>query len=106
MKADNLRKRYLKPELAASGLPQLTLHELRHTYASIMLHEWHVEAAVVCLTMAKISGTFGVRPTIAGRARRRQPPRRLLSRRAVRDHLPAELDAPRPDPRRAMLDPR
>jgi len=47
MKADNLRKRYLKPHLAAAGLPELTLQELRYTFASIMLHEWHVPAAVV-----------------------------------------------------------
>jgi integrase len=42
IKSDNLRKRYLEPDLAAAGLPELTLHELRHTFASIMLHEWHV----------------------------------------------------------------
>lgn len=39
MSADNLRKRDLKPDLARAGLPELTLHELRHTFASIMLHE-------------------------------------------------------------------
>ena len=32
MKADNLRKRNLKPDLKAAGLPALTLHKLRHTY--------------------------------------------------------------------------
>ena len=47
MSSDNLRMRRLKPDLAAAGLPDLTLHELRHTFASIMLHEWHVPPAVV-----------------------------------------------------------
>jgi hypothetical protein len=28
MQADNPRKRYLKPHLAAAGLPELTLHEI------------------------------------------------------------------------------
>ncbi len=42
MKSDNLRKRNVKPDLARAGLPELTLHELRHTFASIMLHEWRV----------------------------------------------------------------
>src|SRR5215211_1509682 len=62
MQADNLRKRYLKPHLAAIGLPELTLHELRHTYASIMLHEWHVDAALVSQAMAHeyIAFTFRI----------------------------------------------
>lgn len=62
MKSDNLRKRHLKPDLAAAGLPELTLHELRHTYASIMLHEWHVPPAVVSEAMghADIAFTFRI----------------------------------------------
>lgn len=62
MKSDNLRNRYLKPDLRAAGLPELTLHELRHTYASIMLHEWHVPPAVVSEAMghADIAFTFRV----------------------------------------------
>lgn len=47
MNRDNLRNRHLKPDLARAELPVLTLHELRHTFASIMLHEWHVPSAVV-----------------------------------------------------------
>lgn len=47
MSSDNLRKRHLKPDLTRVGLPELTLHELRHTFASIMLHEWGVPPAVV-----------------------------------------------------------
>lgn len=62
MSADNLRKRNLKPDLAKAGLPVLTLHELRHTFASIMLHEWHVPPAVVqeMLGHESISMTMGL----------------------------------------------
>ena len=62
MQADNLRKRYLKPHLAAASLPELTLHELRHTFASIMLHEWHIAAAVVSEAMGHkdIAFTFRI----------------------------------------------
>lgn len=62
MKSDNLRKRNLKPDLARAGLPELTLHELRHTFASIMLHEWHVPPAVVSEAMghADIAFTFRI----------------------------------------------
>ncbi len=42
MNRNNLRFRHLQPDLEAAGLPRLTLHELRHTFASIMLHEWRV----------------------------------------------------------------
>lgn len=47
MSSGNLRKRNLKPDLRRAGLPELTLHELRHTFASIMLHEWHVAPSIV-----------------------------------------------------------
>lgn len=47
MSADNLRNRNLGPDLAAAELPGLTLHELRHTFASIMLHEWGIAPAIV-----------------------------------------------------------
>ena len=42
MNRNNLRYRHFQPDLEAAGLPRLTLHELRHTFASIMLHEWRV----------------------------------------------------------------
>ncbi len=58
MKSDNLRKRNLKPDLARCGLPGLTLHELRHTFASIMLHEWMVPPAVVSKMMGHASIAF------------------------------------------------
>ncbi len=47
MSRHNLLNRNLKPDLERAGLPVLTLHELRHTFASIMLHEWKVPTAVV-----------------------------------------------------------
>jgi integrase len=62
MSADNLRKRNLKPDLAAAGLPELTLHELRHTFASIMLHEWRVSPSIVqeMLGHEDITMTMGI----------------------------------------------
>lgn len=47
MNRHNLLYRHLKPDLRALGLPALSLHELRHTFASIMLYEWRVPADVV-----------------------------------------------------------
>ncbi len=61
MKSDNLRKRNLKLDLAQAGLPELTLHELRHTFASIMLHEWHVPPAVVSEAMGHADTSFTFR---------------------------------------------
>lgn len=62
MSSDNLRKRTLKPDLVRIGLPAITLHDLRHSFASIMLHEWRVPPAVVSKMMghASISFTFDV----------------------------------------------
>ena len=51
MRGQNLRQRHLQPALAAAGLPRLTLHELRHTFASIMLYEWRVPVEVVAKMM-------------------------------------------------------
>ena len=47
MNAGNLRKRHLHRYLKEAGLPRLSLHELRHSFASIMLHEWQVAPDVV-----------------------------------------------------------
>lgn len=47
MNAGNLRRRYLQPDLDAAGLPRLTLHELRHTFASIALHDWMLPPKIV-----------------------------------------------------------
>lgn len=62
MNSGNLRRRELQPLLKRAGLPEITLHELRHTFASIMLHEWLVPPAVVSKMMghASISFTFDV----------------------------------------------
>lgn len=47
MSSNNLRGRYLQPDLKAAGLPKLSLHGLRHTFASIALHEWRMRPAIV-----------------------------------------------------------
>lgn len=47
MDRGNLLRRHLKADLAAAGLPELTLHELRHSYASIALYEWRLPAEIV-----------------------------------------------------------
>jgi integrase len=39
MNRNNLRYRHLQPDLKTVGLPRLTLHELRHTFASVALYE-------------------------------------------------------------------
>lgn len=43
----NFATRILKPALRVAGLPHLTLHGLRHTFASIMLFEWRVDPKTV-----------------------------------------------------------
>lgn len=58
MKSDNLRKRSLGPDLERAGLPYVTLHELRHTFASIMLHEWRAPPAIVSKMMGHKSIAF------------------------------------------------
>ena len=62
MSSDNLRKRNLKRDLRGAGLPEIDLHGLRHSFASIMLHEWEVQPAIVSKMMghASISFTFDV----------------------------------------------
>lgn len=47
MNRNNLLRRYLRPALVRADLPELTLHDLRHTFASIMLFEWRVSPRVV-----------------------------------------------------------
>lgn len=58
MSGDNLRKRHLKEDLEKAGLPGLTLHQLRHTFASIMLHEWLVPPAIVSQMLGHKSIAF------------------------------------------------
>ena len=62
MSSDNLRKRSLKPDLARADLSEFTLHELRHTFASIMLHEWRVSPSIVqeMLGHESITMTMGI----------------------------------------------
>jgi len=61
MNAGNLRRRHLHRYLAEAGLPEMTLHELRHTFASIMLYEWRVPLEVVAEMMGHESPTITLR---------------------------------------------
>lgn len=47
MDRGNLLQRHVAPAMARAGIPALTLHELRHTFASVMLYEWRVPLEVV-----------------------------------------------------------
>jgi integrase len=58
MNSDNLRKRSLGPDFDRAGLPYVTLHELRHTFASVMLREWRVPPAFVSKMMGHKSIAF------------------------------------------------
>lgn len=60
MSRNNLRFRHLQPDLRAVGLPRLTLHELRHTFASMALYEWRMPPAVV----QEIMGRESIRMTM------------------------------------------
>ena len=39
MNNKNMLKRYFHPALKAAGLPRLRFHDLRHTYASLLIHQ-------------------------------------------------------------------
>jgi integrase len=47
MMRGNLLQRHVKPALERAGLPPLTLHELRHSFASIMLYEYRIPVEIV-----------------------------------------------------------
>jgi integrase len=47
MRRGNLLRRHVAPALERAGLPPLTLHELRHTFASIALYEWRIPVEIV-----------------------------------------------------------
>lgn len=61
MNAGNLRKRHLHRYLGEDGLPAMTLHELRHTFASIMLYEWRVPLEIVAEMMGHESPAITLR---------------------------------------------
>jgi integrase len=59
MNPDNLRKRYLKPLLEEAGLPPLTFHEFRHTFASLLLHrKKHMKVVQSLLGHSSITQTM------------------------------------------------
>ncbi|MDP9485864.1 MAG: site-specific integrase [Actinomycetota bacterium] len=47
MSARNLYRRHFKKVLASTELPDVTFHDLRHTFASIMLYEWGTSPRLV-----------------------------------------------------------
>ena len=47
MNRHNLFLRYFKPLLKKAGLPDITFHDLRHSFATIMLFEWGVTPRTV-----------------------------------------------------------
>lgn len=47
MSARNLYRRDFKPLLKRAELPDISFHDLRHSFATIMLFEWEVDARIV-----------------------------------------------------------
>ncbi len=47
MSARNLYGRYFKPLVRSTDLPDIAFHDLRHTFASIMLYEWGASPRMV-----------------------------------------------------------
>jgi integrase len=47
MSARNLYRRHFKKVLRSTDLPDITFHDLRHTFASIMLYEWGTSPRLV-----------------------------------------------------------
>jgi integrase len=47
MNRHNLFLRHFKPLLKKAGLPDIAFHDLRHTFATIMLFEWGVSPRTV-----------------------------------------------------------
>jgi len=47
MNRHNLYRRHFKPLLRSAGLPDITFHDLRHTFATIMLYEWETSPGIV-----------------------------------------------------------
>lgn len=47
MNRHNLYRRHFKPLLERARLPDIRFHDLRHTFATIMLYEWEVSPGIV-----------------------------------------------------------
>ena len=62
MNSDNPRGRFLGVALKECGLHYVTLHELRHTFASILLHEWLAPPAVISKTHGPQVHSLHLRP--------------------------------------------
>jgi integrase len=55
MSARNLYRRHFKPLIRSAGLPDIAFHDLRHTFASIMIFEWGASPRMVQEAMGHAS---------------------------------------------------
>jgi len=55
MSARNLYRRHFKPLIRSAGLPDISFHDLRHTFASIMIFEWGASPRMVQEAMGHAS---------------------------------------------------
>jgi integrase len=60
MNPDNFVKRSYKPLLKRAGLPQLCFHDLRHTFASLMMPNEHPKIVQEMLGHSRISTTLDI----------------------------------------------
>jgi integrase len=60
MSPDNFVKRSYKPLLRRAGLPQLSFHDLRHTFASLMMPNGHPKIVQEMLGHSRISTTLDI----------------------------------------------
>ncbi len=60
MNPDNFVKRSYKPLLKRAGLPRIGFHDLRHTFASLMMPNEHPKVVQEMLGHSRISTTLDV----------------------------------------------
>ena len=60
MSPDNFVKRSYKPLLRRAGLPHLSFHDLRHTFASLMMPNGHPKIVQEMLGHSRISTTLDI----------------------------------------------
>jgi len=60
MNPDNFVKRSYKPLLKRAGLPQISFHDLRHTFASLMMPNEHPKIVQEMLGHSRISTTLDI----------------------------------------------
>src|SRR3712207_4995219 len=60
MNPDNFIRRSYKPLLKRAGLPQMSFHDLRHTFASLMMPNEHPKIVQEMLGHSRISTTLDI----------------------------------------------